>query len=90
MKEEGFIALALSDGTPKSAAKVAVVVGTLLTLINQGDVLLASGVLVLWKAVLTYCVPYGVASWGAVSAKRTLRIPSQAGPARSGAAPSSS
>lgn len=85
MREDSFLALALSDGTPRAAAKVALVVGALLTLINQGDLLLAGEAPVVWKCALTFCVPYCVATWGAVSAKRALR----AG-ARAAAAPSSS
>lgn len=80
-----FIALALADGTPAKAAKAAAVVGSALTLINHGDVIAAGLSPPLWKVALTYCVPYCVATWGAVSAKRALRPP-----ARSGAAPSSS
>jgi len=86
VSEPGFLSLALADGTPKAAVKAALVVGTLLTAINQGDLILAGELPVLWKVGLTYCVPYCVASWGAVSAKRRMR----ANPATSGAAPSSS
>lgn len=85
MSAAGFIALALADGTPRRAAKAALVVGSGLTLINQGDLLLAGQLPVLWKAALTYVVPYCVATWGAVGAKRARRAA-----ATSGAAPSSS
>lgn len=46
----------------------AVVVGTALVAINQGNVLLQGdfpGALV-WKIPLTYCVPFCVATWGAL------------------------
>ena len=46
----------------------ALVVGTILTTINQGNVLL-SGELpaeLVWKVPLTYCVPFCVATWGAL------------------------
>jgi hypothetical protein len=46
---------------------VALVVGTILNLINQGDALLAGLPLNLAKALLTYAVPYCVATYGAVS-----------------------
>lgn len=85
MSGRAFIALAVSDGTPGKAAMAAVVVGTALTLINHGDLFAAGAWPPLWKIALTYCVPYCVATWGAVSAKRAL-----AAAARSGAAPSSS
>ncbi|MEH6467301.1 MAG: nitrate/nitrite transporter NrtS [Porticoccus sp.] len=49
---------------------IALVVGTLLNLINQGDVLLSSGELNHLKIAFTYCVPYLVAS---VSSWVTLR-----------------
>ena len=52
----------------RRSAGVAVVVGTVLTAINQGDVLLAgrwTGGLS-WKIPLTYVVPFLVATWGAL------------------------
>lgn len=48
------------------------VVGTALTALNQGDVLL-SGELVgalAWKIPLTYCVPFLVATYGALANSR--------------------
>lgn len=69
-----FFLLAMSDGTPKRAIRVAMVVGTLLVAINQGDRLLAGLAPVWWKLCLTYCVPYGVATWGAVGAKRDALV----------------
>lgn len=62
--------LATSDGTPRSAFKIAIVVGTVLVVINQGDVILAGSAPNLMKMALTYIVPYLVATYGAVSAKR--------------------
>jgi methyl-accepting chemotaxis protein len=50
------------------ALKVAVIVGTILNLINQGDALFGSKDLELFKAALTYCVPFCVSLHGAVSA----------------------
>ena len=57
----------MSDGIPRRSAVVALVVGTALNLINQGDALVAGGPIDLVKAVLTYIVPYCVATYGAVS-----------------------
>lgn len=51
---------------------VALVVGTILTLLNQGDILFAGswkGALY-WKVPLTYCVPFCVATYGALSNAR--------------------
>lgn len=62
--------MATADGTPGSALWVALVVGTILTAINQGDTVVAGEMPDLAKAVLTYAVPYCVATYGAVTAKR--------------------
>lgn len=48
---------------------VGAVVGTLLNLINQGDALLRGSDLNYAKLVLTYVVPYCVATYGAVSVR---------------------
>lgn len=58
---------ATSGGVPRRALWTAAVVGTILNLINQGDALLAGQPLQWSKAMLTYCVPYCVATYGAVS-----------------------
>ncbi|MBS0517438.1 MAG: nitrate/nitrite transporter NrtS [Proteobacteria bacterium] len=52
---------------------VALVVGTILNLINQGDALLGEGHLNFTKLLLTFAVPYCVATYGAVSYR--LRAP---------------
>jgi len=57
----------LSDGVPKRSLIVALIVGTILNLINQGDVLFGGDRLNLWKLILTFAVPYMVATYGAVS-----------------------
>ena len=65
-----FIALARTPAVTARAIRVAIIVGTVLTLINQGDVLLA-GMAPNWiKMALTYLVPYCVSTHGAVSAMR--------------------
>jgi len=61
---------AKSEGTPGYALIMGVVVGTLLTAINQGDFILAGQSPDLAKVGLTYLVPYCVATYGAVTAKR--------------------
>lgn len=56
-----------SDGVPKRSGRVALVVGVLLNLINQGDALLGHGHVNVVKLVLTFIVPYCVATYGAVT-----------------------
>ena len=60
----------LGDGTPKKAILTALVVGTLLTAINHGDLILSGLAPPAWKVLLTYCVPYCVTTWGAITGKR--------------------
>ncbi|WP_457774729.1 nitrate/nitrite transporter NrtS [Phycobium rhodophyticola] len=48
--------------------KVAAVVGTALNLINQYDAIFGDSSFSLLKAGLTYCVPFCVATYGAVMA----------------------
>ncbi len=62
--------LIFGDGTPKTAVLAALVVGTVLTAINHGDVILAGDAPPTLKVALTYCVPYCVATWGAIMGKR--------------------
>lgn len=60
--------LALQRPVVVRSTKVSAVVGTALVAINQGDALL-SGEQPNWlKLGLTYCVPYLVATYGAVAA----------------------
>lgn len=68
MREIGRICrLCCSDGIPRRSFAVALVVGTVLNVINQGDVLLGAGRLNWTKLLLTFAVPYCVATYGAVS-----------------------
>ena len=57
----------VSDGVPRRSFVVALIVGTILNLINQGDALFGQGHLNLIKIILTFAVPYCVATYGAVS-----------------------
>lgn len=52
----------------KRSLIVALIVGTILNLINQGDKIMDASGIDLLKCVLTYLVPYCVATYGAVSA----------------------
>jgi len=58
---------AVSDGIPIRSLRVAIVVGTILNLINQGDALFGALPLNWTKVLLTYFVPYAVSTYGAVS-----------------------
>lgn len=68
-----FLAIALSRNVVLSALKVALVVGTLLALINYGDRLYSFHFtrVELLKITLTYLVPYGVSTWSTVQAIRS-------------------
>jgi hypothetical protein len=52
---------------PKRSFFLALIVGTVLNLINQGEIPFGEGRLNLIKIFLTYAVPYCVATYGAVS-----------------------
>ena len=69
---------AVSDGVPRHALIVALVVGTVLNLINQGDALLAGGPIDWIKIALNFAVPYCVSTYGAV----TYHLKSLSGDAR--------
>lgn len=57
----------VSDGVPRRSLIVALIVGAILNVINQGDVLLGGGEVNWVKMILTFAVPYCVATYGAVS-----------------------
>lgn len=54
---------------------IALIVGSVLVAINQGDTLLAGtwSPALFWKLPLTYAVPFIVATWGALGASRVSR-----------------
>lgn len=62
----------ISDGVPRRSLFTAIVVGTILNLINQGDALVTGGHVVIPKLLLTYCVPFCVSTFGAVSLRWKL------------------
>lgn len=69
-------ALAFSGGVPRRALTVALLVGSVLNLINQGDALFAGRPLDWWKIALTFLVPYCVSTHGAVAARLARPTPS--------------
>jgi hypothetical protein len=76
---------ALSDGVPRRSFFAALVVGTVLNLINQGDALFGAVPANWFKIILTYCVPYAVSTYGAVSVQ--IRQAASAGTLGSNDAP---
>jgi len=52
--------VAFSDGTPRKAFLTACVVGTVLTVINHGDLIISGQLPPLIKIVLTYLTPFYV------------------------------
>lgn len=63
-------ALWTEGATVKRAVKVALIVGTLLCLINQWQAIIDGTVPIDWfKIVLTYIVPYAVSSYSTVASK---------------------
>ena len=69
-----FLSLAGDRATLAGGLKVALVVGTVLNAINQGDRLLALRFdeVVWWKVGLTYLVPFGVSVFSAARIRRIL------------------
>ncbi|MEM9229148.1 MAG: nitrate/nitrite transporter NrtS [Pseudomonadota bacterium] len=64
---------ALERETVIRSLKVALIVGTALNLINQGDAVMNSEPINIFKCLLTYAVPYCVATYGAVAALRARK-----------------
>jgi hypothetical protein len=67
------MSLAVTGGVPRRAATVALIVGSVLNAINQGDALVAGRPLDWLKLILTFLVPYCVSTHGAVTAKLAER-----------------
>ena len=65
-----FMDIAFSDGTPKKALFTALLVGTVLIVINHGDVLLSENHPPLLKVLLTYSVSFCVTTWGSYLGKK--------------------
>lgn len=65
-----FTMEAWAAGVPQRALVVALVVGTTVNLINQGDTLFGGGRINWGKLALTYTVPFLVSAHGALSARR--------------------
>ena len=72
---KGWLNLARRPDVVRRSARVAVVVGTILALINYVDRIVGQGLapLDLVKIGLTYLVPYGVSTFASVQAIRERR-----------------
>lgn len=72
MQNQSALSLALSKTIVTRALKVALIVGTLLAMINHGDKMLTFSIAFQdWmKIALSYLVPYVVSTWSAVSVLR--------------------
>jgi hypothetical protein len=70
--QEKFMALAVRPDIVGRSTRVALLVGTILALINHGDRLLALALdaEAMLKIALTYLVPYCVSTWASVQAAR--------------------
>lgn len=64
-----LLAIVFERGIVRRSLIIGLIVGTILNIINQGDALVTGAPLVAWKIVLTYCVPYCVSTYGAVTAR---------------------
>ena len=56
-----------SAGVPQRSLRIALVVGSVLNLINQGDALFGAAPVNWIRLALTYLVPYAVSTYGVVS-----------------------
>lgn len=71
------LGLLLSGATTRTCLAVALVVGTLLSLVNQGDVVAQgmAGLTVAFKVVANYAIPFLTSSTGALLAVRDRSVP---------------
>lgn len=54
------------------AIKISLIIGTLLTIINQGDMIVNGIIPPLWKIILTYLVPFSVSSYSSAKLLREI------------------
>jgi hypothetical protein len=70
LERKGAFQRALSWPVARRSLTIAVIIGSVLNLINQGDTLYTGGSIDWLKAALTYCVPFCVSTYGAYCAYR--------------------
>lgn len=70
---ESWLQTALRKEIRDRSIKVGLIVGTILTMINNGDLLIQGVVtpVMIWKIPLTYCVPFCVSTYAGVQAVRS-------------------
>jgi hypothetical protein len=68
-----LVRYSLSGGVPARSLRVAVVVGTALNLINQGDAIFGPAPVHWLKLMLTFIMPYAVSTYGAVAMRMRMR-----------------
>ncbi len=68
--------LASSNGVPARSLKIAIVAGTALNLINQGDALFGAVQIDWARLMLTFAMPYVVSTYGAVAVRWDTAPPS--------------
>jgi hypothetical protein len=75
MTWRGLIEPCRAPANLRRTARIALVVGTVLTLINQADVILGGDATWLTgvKVALNYCVPFIVSNLGVISGARTAQ-----------------
>ena len=66
-----IVNLIFSWATQKKALYTALVVGTILAVINHGDIILVGEMPSLLKIGITYCVPFCVTIWGIIVGYRS-------------------
>lgn len=74
---ESYLSIAMRPAILKRSIIVAIIVGTILNLINQVDVLMGSTAFNLLKCLLTYLVPFCVSTYGSVTAIREMEMEMQ-------------
>lgn len=72
VKQPSLLAYCLEHETLRFSFKMALVIGTILAVINHGYALFTGHLtsVELWSIVLTYCVPFAVAMYSQVQGKR--------------------
>ena len=75
----GTLRLMLTPGIARSAARVSLVVGTVLNLINHGEQLWVQHSVNLWHVAFNFVVPYCVSSYSAARNEASRRLSDRPG-----------
>jgi|Cruoilmetagenom7_1024161.scaffolds.fasta_scaffold12115_3 hypothetical protein len=80
----GFWEIACNRRVVQRAARVAILVGIVLAVINHGDRILQGDIdtTAALKILMTFCVPYSVSTYSSVLATREYATIAKAGPGR--------